>query len=409
MQRYLEYFPWMKMRQSREQETRQVMQLLYELDEEKTLFRKSVRDFSEQVIRPQTDHMWETGEFPYDIVRRMGELGIMGIPFPEEYGGAGGDYLAYAIAVEEIARVDGSCAITVEAHTSLGAGAFYYYGTEEQKQEWLVPLAQGKKLGAFGLTEPGAGSDAANTQTKAELVGGEWVINGTKCFITSAGTEMSGVVTVTAVTGVRPNGKKEISTICVPKGTPGYNIAPKYKKMGWHASDTRELNFDDCRVPEANLVGKRGEGFSQFMNLLDGGRIAIAALAVGTAQGAYEESVNYAKERVQFGQPLAKFQAIQFKLADMATHIELARTLTYKAAAMRDGGVPHTKEAAMAKLFASEMCMQTTTQAVQIFGGYGYMDEYPVSRFFRDAKILEIGEGTSEVQRMVIAREIGLR
>jgi butyryl-CoA dehydrogenase len=383
--------------------------LLYELDEEKKLFRRSVRDFSEQVIRPQVDHMWETGEFPYNIVKQMGELGLLGIPFPEGYGGAGGDYLAYAIAVEEIARVDGSCAITVEAHTSLGASAFYHYGTEEQKREWLVPLAQGRMLGAFGLTEPEAGSDAGNTQTKAELQNGEWVINGTKCFITSAGTDISGVVTITAVTGTSPEGRKEISTIFIPKGTPGYNIAPKYKKMGWHASDTRELNFDDCRVPEKNLVGKKGEGFRQFMGLLDGGRIAIAALAVGTAQGAFEESLNYAKERVQFGRPIGQFQAIQFKLADMATHIELARSLTYKAAAMRDAGVPHTKEASMAKLFASEMCMQGTTQAVQIFGGYGYMEEYPVSRYFRDAKILEIGEGTSEVQRMVISRELGLR
>jgi short-chain 2-methylacyl-CoA dehydrogenase len=385
------------------------MELLFELDDEKNLFRKMVRDFSEQEIRPQVEHLWETGEFPYDIVRKMGELGIMGVPFPEEYGGAGGDYLAYAIAVEELARVDGSCAITVEAHISLGTAPFHYFGTEAQKQEWLVPLASGKLLASFGLTEPEAGSDAGNTQTKAELVGGEWVINGTKCFITNPGTEMSGVVTLTVVTGIRPNGKKEISNIYVPKGTPGYNIAPKYKKMGWHASDTRELNFVDCKVPESNLLGKRGEGFSQFMDLLDGGRIAIAGLAVGTAQGCLDECLKYAKERVQFGQPLAKFQAIQFKLADMATHIELARTLTYKAAAMRDVGVPHTKEASMAKLFASEMCMQAAVQAVQVHGGYGYMDEYAVSRFFRDAKILEIGEGTSEVQRMVIAREIGLR
>ena len=311
--------------------------------------------------------------------------------------------------VEELARVDGSCAITVEAHISLGSSPFYYYGSEEQKREWLVPLAQGKILGSFGLTEPEAGSDAQNTQTRAELKNGEWVINGTKCFITNPGTEMSGVVTITAVTGVRPSGKKEISNIYIPKGTPGYNISPKYKKMGWHASDTRELNFEDCRVPEGNLIGNRGDGFKQFLDCLDGGRIAIAALAVGTAQGAFEESVKYAKERVQFRRPIASFQAIQFKLADMATDIELARTLTYKAAAMRDAKVPHTKEASMAKLFASEMCMRATTQAVQVFGGYGYMEEYPVSRFFRDAKILEIGEGTSEVQRMVIARELGLR
>jgi butyryl-CoA dehydrogenase len=383
--------------------------LLYELDEEKKLFRTTVRDFSEQVIRPQTDHLWETGEFPYDIVKQMGDLGILGIPWPEEYGGAGGDYLAYAIAVEEIARVDGSCAITVEAHISLGSSPFFYYGSEEQKQEWLVPLAEGRILGSFGLTEPEAGSDAGNTQTKAELSGGEWVINGTKCFITNPGTEMSGVVTVTVVTGVREGGRKEISNIYIPTGTPGYNIAPKYKKMGWHASDTRELNFEDCRVPAGNIIGKRGEGFRQFMDCLDGGRIAIAALAVGNAQGAFEESLKYARERVQFGRPIGKFQAIQFKLADMATDIEVARDITYKAAAMRDAHVPHTKEAAMAKLFASEMCMRTASQAVQVFGGYGFMDEYPVSRFFRDAKILEIGEGTSEVQRMVIARELGLR
>lgn len=384
------------------------MKLLFELDEEKKLFRQMVRDFAEQEIRPHVDRLWETGEFPYDIVRKMGELGLLGIPWPEEYGGAGGDYLAYAVAVEELARVDGSCAITMEAHISLGSAPFYYYGTEEQKREWLVPLAQGKMLGAFGLTEPEAGSDAGNTKTRAELKDGYWVINGTKCFITNPGTEMSGVVTITAVTGIRPSGKKEISNIFIPNGTPGYNIAPKYKKMGWHASDTRELNFVDCRVPEENLIGKRGEGFKQFLDCLDGGRIAIAALAVGTAQGAFEEALRYAKERVQFGQPIGKFQAVQFKLADMATEIELARNMAYKAAAMRDAGVPHTKEASMAKLFASEMCMRTTTQAVQIFGGYGFMDEYPVSRYFRDAKILEIGEGTSEVQRMVISRELGL-
>ncbi len=384
------------------------MRMLFELDEEKRLFRQTVRDFAEQEIRPHVDHLWETGEFPYDIVRKMGELGLLGIPWPEEYGGAGGDYLAYAIAVEELARVDGSCAITVEAHISLGSAPFYYYGTEEQKREWLVPLAQGKMLGAFGLTEPEAGSDAGNTKTRAELKDGYWVINGTKCFITNPGTEMSGVVTITAVTGIRPSGKKEISNIFIPKGTPGYNIAPKYKKMGWHASDTRELNFVDCKVPESNLIGKRGEGFKQFLDCLDGGRIAIAALAVGTAQGAFEEALRYAKERVQFGQPIGKFQGVSFKLADMATEIELARNMVYKAAAMRDAGVPHTKEASMAKLFASEMCMRATTQAVQIFGGYGFMDEYPVSRFFRDAKILEIGEGTSEVQRMVISRELGL-
>lgn len=382
---------------------------MFQLDEEKRLFRQTVRDFAEKEIRPRVDHLWETGEFPYDIVRRMGELGIMGIPWPEKYGGSGGDYLAYTIAVEEIARVDGSCAITVEAHISLGSSPFYYYGSEEQKREWLVPLAQGKMLASFGLTEPEAGSDAANTQTRAELVNGEWVINGTKCFITNPGTDISGVVTITVVTGTRKDGGKEISNIYIPKGTPGYHISPKYKKMGWHASDTRELHFEDCRVPEGNLIGKRGEGFKQFLYCLDGGRIAIAGLAVGTAQGAFEESLRYARERVQFGRPICSFQAVQFKLADMAMEIELARNMTYKAAAMRDAGLPHTKEASMAKLFASEMCMRTATQAVQIFGGYGFMDEYPVSRYFRDAKILEIGEGTSEVQRMVISRQLGLR
>jgi len=381
---------------------------LFELDEEKKLFRSTVRDFAEKVIRPRVEELWEGGEFPYDIVKQMGEMGLFGIPYPEEYGGSGGDYLAYSIAVEELARLDGAIAITVEAHTSLGESSFYYFGTEEQKQKWLVPMAQGKMLGAFGLTEPEAGSDAGATRTTARLENGQWVINGTKCFITNAGTDITGGVTVTAVTGVKDDGRKEISTIFVPNGTPGYTIAPKYHKVGWHASDTRELHFDDCRVPEENLVGVRGEGFKQFLSILDGGRIAIAALAVGQSQGAFEEALRYAKERKQFGKPIGSFQAIAFKLADMATNIELARNLTYKAAAMRDAGVPHSKEAAMAKLFASEANMRNVTEAVQIFGGYGFMNEYAVSRFFRDAKILEIGEGTSEVQRMVISRALGL-
>jgi short/branched chain acyl-CoA dehydrogenase len=384
------------------------MQLLFELDEEKRLFRTTVRDFAEKVIRPRCEELWEEGDFPYDIVKQMGELGLLGIPYPEEYGGAGGDYLAYSIAVEELARLDGAIAITVEAHTSLGESGFYYYGTEEQKQQWLVPMAEGRMLGAFGLTEPEAGSDSGGTRTTAKLVDGQWVINGTKCFITNAGTDMTGGVSVTAVTGVGESGKKEISTIFVPNGTPGYTIAPKYHKIGWHSSDTRELSFDDCRVPEANLIGEVGQGFKQFMNILDGGRIAIAALAVGQSQGAFEESLKYAKERVQFGKPIGKFQAISFKLADMATEIEVARNITYKAAAMRDAGVTHSKEASMAKLYASEMNMRNVTQAIQIFGGYGFMNEYAVSRFFRDAKILEIGEGTSEVQRIVIARHLGL-
>jgi alkylation response protein AidB-like acyl-CoA dehydrogenase len=382
--------------------------LLFELDEEKRLFRSTVRDFAEKVIRPRVEQLWDEGDFPYDIIKQMGEMGLFGIPYPEEYGGSGGDYLAYSIAVEELARLDGAIAITVEAHTSLGEANFYHFGTEEQKRQWLVPMAQGKMLGAFGLTEPEAGSDAGATRTTARLENGQWVINGTKCFITNAGTDITGGVTVTAVTGVSDTGKKEISTIFVPNGTPGYTIAPKYHKVGWHASDTRELHFDDCRVPEENLVGKPGEGFKQFLSILDGGRIAIAALAVGQSQGAFEESLKYAKERVQFGRPIGKNQAVAFKLADMATNIELARNLTYKAAAMRDAGVPHSTEAAMAKLFASEANMRNVTEAVQIFGGYGFMNEYAVSRFFRDAKILEIGEGTSEVQRMIISRALGL-
>ncbi len=381
--------------------------MLFELGEEKQLFRSMVRDFAEREIRPKVDELWETGEFPYEIIKKMGALGIMGIPWPERYGGSDGDYLSYVIAVEELARVESTCAITLEAHISLGSSPLYYYGSEEQKQELLAPLARGEKLAAFGLTEPEAGSDAGNTKTTAVLDGDEWVVNGTKCFITNAGTDISAGVTITAVTG-QSNGKSRISNIFIPKGTPGYSIAPKYKKMGWHASDTRELSFSDCRVPAANIIGNEGEGFSQFLYCLDGGRIAIAALAIGNAQGCLEESIRYAKERVQFGKPIGTFQAIRFKLADMATQIELARNITYKAAAMRDAGVPHTKEAAMAKLFASEMCMAAATQAVQIFGGYGFMDEYPVSRFFRDAKILEIGEGTSEVQRIVIARELGI-
>ncbi len=382
--------------------------MLFELDDDKQMFRSAVREFAEKEIRPRAEELWDKGEFPYDIVKKMGELGYLGIPWPEEYGGAGGDYLEYIIAVEELARIDGACAITVEAHISLGSSGFYYFGTEEQKQKWLVPCAEGKQLASFGLTEPEAGSDSGGTRTTARLENGEWVINGSKCFITNAGTDMTLGVTVTAVTGVKENGKKEISTIFVPNGTPGYDIAPKYHKIGWHASDTRELSFNDCRVPEENLIGKVGEGFKQFMNILDGGRIAIAGLSLGQSQGAFEESLAYAKDRVQFGQPIGKNQAIAFKLADMATEIELGRNMTYKAAAMRDAKVPHSKEASMAKLFTSEANTRIVTQAMQIFGGYSFMNEYAVSRFWRDAKILEIGEGTSEVQRLVISRHLGL-
>ncbi|MHB8780379.1 MAG: acyl-CoA dehydrogenase family protein [Candidatus Geothermincolia bacterium] len=381
--------------------------MLFTLGEEKQLFRNMVRDFAEKEVRPQVDHLWESGEFPYEIIRKMGELGIMGIPWPEEYGGSDGDYLSYVIAVEELARVESVCAITLEAHISLGSSPIYYYGSEEQKRDWLAPLAKGEKLAAFGLTEPEAGSDARNTKTTAVLDGDEWVINGTKCFITNAGTDMSMGVTVTAVTG-SDNGRTRISNIFIPKGTPGYSVAPKYKKMGWHASDTRELSFSDCRVPATNVIGKEGEGFAQFLHCLDGGRVAIAGLAIGNSRGCLEECIKYSRERKQFGKPIASFQAVAFKMADMATQIEAARNLTYKAAAMRDAGVPHTAEAAMAKLFASEMNTNNVSQAVQVFGGYGFVDEYPVSRFYRDAKILEIGEGTSEVQRIVISRALGL-
>jgi short-chain 2-methylacyl-CoA dehydrogenase len=331
----------------------------------------------------------------------------MGIPFPEEYGGGGADTLAYALAVEELTRVDSSVAITMAAHTSLGTMPIHLWGTDQQKDDWLPQLCSGQKLAAFGLTEPEAGSDAGNTQTRATLDDDEWVVNGAKQFITNSGTEISGCVTITAVTG-QSNGTKEISNIIVPNGTPGYEAGEPYRKMGWNASDTRPLTFDDCRVPEDNLLGRRGEGFKQFLQILDGGRIGVAAMGVGLAQGALDEAISYSKERQAFGQPIGKFQAIQAKIADISAQIEAARLLVYRAAIEKDRGQSFTLTAAQAKLITGRLAVRATEEAVQIHGGYGYIEEYPVCRFYRDAKILTIGEGTDEVQQMVIARQLGV-
>jgi short/branched chain acyl-CoA dehydrogenase len=379
----------------------------FELNDEQKAIRDTCREFAEQEIKPLAAEMDESGKFPYDLIRKMGELGLLGLPFPEEYGGAGADFLSYCIAIEEISRGDVAVGITMEAHTSLGTTPFYLYGTREQKERYLPPLTRGEQLWAFGLTEPEAGSDAGGTQTRATLKDGYWHINGAKSFITNAGTDITGGVTITAVTGMRPDGHKEITNIIVPKGTPGYIIGKPYKKMGWKASDTRPLSFEDCQVPEENMLGKPGDGFKQFMHILDGGRVAIAALSVGLAQACFDEALKYAKERRQFGKTLSKFQAIQFKLADMATEIELARLMYYKAAWLYMQGQPFTREASMAKVFASETAKRAADQAVQIHGGYGFMEEFPVARYWRSVKINEIGEGTSEVQRMLIAKQIG--
>jgi len=378
----------------------------FSLSDEQMEIQKTARAFAEEVIKPRAEEMDRTGEFPYDIIRQMGALGLLGLPFPERYGGAGADFLAYCLAIEEIGRGDASVGITMEAHVSLGGSPFYLFGTEEQKQCYLVPLAQGKQLWAFGLTEPGAGSDSGSTQTRADLRDGRWHINGAKMFITNAGTEMTGGVTIAAATGKRPDGRPEVTNIIVPQGTPGYVIGKPLKKMGWRASDTRPLSFEDCQAPEENVLGRRGEGFHQFMQILDSGRVAIAALSVGLAQACLDESLKYAQERQQFGRAIGTFQAIQFKLADMGMEIELARLMYYKAAWLHVQGRAYTKEAAMAKLFASETAKRAADQAVQIHGGYGFMDEYPVSRYWRSVKINEIGEGTSEVQRMVIAKHL---
>jgi short/branched chain acyl-CoA dehydrogenase len=378
----------------------------FDLSDDHRLIQSTVRDFAEREVAPVAEELDRTKTFPYEIVRKLADLNLMGIPFPEEYGGAGSDTLAYAIAVEELTRVDSSVAITLCAHTSLGTQPIYLFGSEEQKQEWLPKLCAGEILGAFGLTEPEAGSDAGNTQTRARLEDGEWVINGAKQFITNAGTDISGLVSITAVTG-GDNGNKEISNLIVPNGTPGYEAGEPYRKMGWNASDTRPLSFTDCRVPEDNLLGERGAGFKQFLHVLDIGRIGVSAMGVGLAQGALDQSLAYAKQRRAFGQPISRFQAIQMKLADMATEIEAARYLVYKAALEKDAGRNFTLTAAKAKLKTGRLAVRASEEAVQIHGGYGYIEEYPVCRFYRDAKILTIGEGTDEVQQMVIARALG--
>jgi alkylation response protein AidB-like acyl-CoA dehydrogenase len=374
-----------------------------DLTQEHELVRSTVRDFAEQRVAPVAEELDREGRFPYELVAELAELGLMGMTIPEEYGGAGADTLSYAIAIEELTRIDSSVAITVAAHHSLGTLPIFYYGSDEQKREWLPELASGQKLAAFGLTEAGAGSDAGNTRTTAELRDGRWLINGSKMFITNAGTDITALVTITARTG-----EEEISNIVVPNGTPGYEIAAPMKKLGWRASDTRELSFKDVAVPEGNLLGPRGQGFKQFLEILDGGRISVGAMGVGLAQGAYDLAYAYAKEREQFGKPIAKFQAVQFALADMATEIEAGRALVYKAAWLKDQGRPFALEAAMAKLYTGLLSNRAANAALQIHGGYGFMEESRISRLFRDQKILEIGEGTNEVQRMVIARLLGL-
>ncbi|RKR89222.1 butyryl-CoA dehydrogenase [Micromonospora pisi] len=380
----------------------------FRLTEEQEALRQTVREFAREVIAPVIGEHYERHTFPYEVIREMGKMGLFGLPFPEERGGMGGDYFALCLTLEELARVDSSVAITLEAAISLGAMPIFRFGTEAQKAEWLPKLLTGEALAGFGLTEPGTGSDAGGTQTRAVLDGDEWVINGSKAFITNSGTDITALVTVTAVTGTKEDGSKELSTIIVPSGTPGFTVAPGYSKVGWCASDTHELTFDDCRVPAANLLGARGRGFAQFLQILDEGRIAIAALAVGLAQGCVDESIRYAKERHAFGQPIAKNQAIQFKIADMELRAHMARLAYYDAAARMLAGEDFKRQAAIAKLYASESAVDNAREATQIHGGYGFMNEFPVARFWRDSKILEIGEGTSEVQRMIIARDLGL-
>ena len=381
----------------------------YRLEPEHEELRKTVEEFARDEVAPVIGDLYERGEFPYDIVARMGRMGLFGLPVAEKYGGMGGDYFALCLALEELGRVDSSVAITLEAAVSLGIMPIYRYGTEAQKHQWLPRMCSGQTLGAFGLTEPGGGSDVAGAmRTRARLEDRHWVIDGTKSFITNSGTSITAVVAVAAVTGTRDDGKPEISTILVPAGTPGFTVSRKYSKVGWSASDTRELSFDGCRVPEANLLGERGRGYAQFLRTLDEGRIAIAALATGLAQGCVDESVRYVRDRDAFGGPIGRFQALQFKIADMEVRAHNARLAWYHAAARMLAGEPFKKEAAIAKLTGSDAAMDNARDATQIFGGYGFMNEFAVGRFYRDAKILEIGEGTSEVQRILIARELGL-
>ena len=384
----------------------------FDLSDEQKQIRDLCREFSDEVVAPAAEELDRESRFGYDVVRQMGELGLFGLPFPESVGGQGGDFLSYCIAIEEISRGDAGIGITLEAAVSLGAAPIFNFGTEEQKQAHLPDLLAGRKLWAFGLTEPDAGSDAGGTKTRAELVDGCWEVNGSKQFITNSGTDITAGVTVTALTARSESARGEISAIMIPQGTPGFTVEKSYRKLGWHSSDTHPLTFQDCRVPEGNILGRRGGGYRQFLHTLAGGRVAIAALSVGLAQACLEASLKYARERKQFGKPISSFQAIQFKLADMAMEVELARTITYKAACAYEytgeSSPEFRKLAAMAKLFASETSKRATDQAVQIHGGNGFMEEYPVARYYRDVKVNEIGEGTSEVQRILIARELGL-
>jgi alkylation response protein AidB-like acyl-CoA dehydrogenase len=378
------------------------------LDQEYEALRKTVEQFAHEEVAPVIGELYIREEFPYDIVAKMGRMGLFGLPYDESYGGMGGDYFALCLALEELARVDSSVAITLEAGVSLGSMPIYRFGSEAQKQEWLPKMCSGEMLGAFGLTEPGGGSDAGATRTTAVRDGDDWVINGSKAFITNSGTDITGLVTVTAVTGSKSNGRKSISTIIVPRGTAGWDVSKKYSKVGWNASDTHELSFADARVPAVNLLGVEGRGYAQFLSILDEGRVAIAAVSVGLAQGCVDECLRYAKEREAFGHRIGEYQAIQFKIADMEARAHTARLAYYAAAAKMLRGEPFKREAAIAKLVSSNAAMDNSRDATQIFGGYGFMNETAVGRFYRDAKILEIGEGTSEVQRMIIARELGM-
>jgi short/branched chain acyl-CoA dehydrogenase len=380
----------------------------FDLTDEQKAIQQLCREFAREEVAPAAEALDADAAFPYDIVKKMAALGLMGLPFPEKYGGSGADTVSYALAVMEIARADASVAITMAAHVSLGSSPFYLFGTEEQKQKYLVPLARGEMLWGFGLTEPGAGSDAGAAQTRAELRDGTWVINGTKAFITNSGTSLTGGTTITAVTGRDERGRSEITNLIVPQDTPGFTRSKQYNKMGWRASDTRELSFADATVPEENILGERGKGLKQFLKILDGGRISVAALSVGLSMGAYDEALKYAHERHQFGKPIGKFQAIQFKLADMLMEIEHARLMVLKAAWEKDMGRDFAMSASLAKLYSGEVSRRVVNEAVQVHGGYGFMNEYPVSRMYRDQKINEIGEGTNEVQRLVIARMMGL-
>jgi alkylation response protein AidB-like acyl-CoA dehydrogenase len=378
------------------------------LSEEHEALRSSVEAFARDVVAPQAAAADRTGEFPYPVIRQMGEMGLFGLPFPEEYAGMGGDFLALCLAIEELARADSSVAITLEAAVGLGSMPIYAFGTDEQKKQWLPALCRGEALAAFGLTEPGGGSDAGNPRTRAVLDGDEWVINGTKAFITNAGTDISTVITVLCRTGERSDGRPELTSIIVPLPQDGFSTSQKYDKVGWHASDTRELSFDNCRVPAGNVLGERGRGYAQFLSTLDEGRIAISALGVGLAQGCVDESVRYAKEREAFGAPIGSYQAVAFRIADMATRVYVARCAYRDAVSRMLAGQPFKREAAIAKLYSSTIAVDNARDATQVFGGYGFMNEFPVARHWRDSKVLEIGEGTSEIQRMLIARSLGL-